>query len=140
MTVVYGPLGKRHFLGVENSVRHVRHVRMAGLANFLLGAFLVRWPAVLPIPLEYGPLQRSLLIVGGLVAVCSAARLLFPRRYVLLSAANLVCGFWILLSPVTFRSEMTWQMVIEAVAAGIALMSFALWSISESADSRYLPR
>lgn len=134
---MYRPLGKRHFLGVENSVRHVR---MAALANLLLGSFLVRWPAALPIPLEYSPLQRSLLIVGGLVAVCSAARVLFPRRYVLLSVANLVCGFWIVISPVTFRPEMTWQMVIESVLAGLALMSFALWSISESGDARYSPR
>jgi hypothetical protein len=118
----------------------IRHVRLAGIANLLLGVFLVRWPAALPTPLAVGPLQRSLSIVGGLVAVCSAARAFFPQRYVLLSVVNFVCGIWILLSPVTFRSGMTWQMVLEFVAAGLALMAFASGSISESLAARDLPR
>ena len=62
--------------------------------------------------------------------------MLFPQRYVPLSVANLVFGLWILLSPVPFRSDMTWQMVVESVAAGIALMAFAGWSISESLEAR----
>jgi hypothetical protein len=114
----------------------IRHVRLAGLANLLLGAFLLRWPAALPVPLQDGPLQRSLEIVGGLVVVCSAVRALFPQRCSVLSAVNFVCGIWILLSPVVFESAMTGQMVIESVAAGIGLMAFAWWSIAESHDAR----
>jgi hypothetical protein len=132
-TAMHRSLGRPQAVDIENTVRHVR---MAGLANFLLGAFLVRWPAALPIPLQDRLLQRSFLIVGGLIAVCSAARVLFPQRHVLLSVANLLFGFWILLSPLIFRAEMTWQLVVELVAAGLALMAFARWSISESGAAR----
>lgn len=113
-----------------------RHVRLAGLANLLLGVFLIRWPAALPGSPQDTPLERNFLIVGGLVAVCAAARVLFPQRYVSLSVANLILGFWILLSPVAFRSDRTWQLAAESVAAGLALMAFAWWSISESLVAR----
>jgi hypothetical protein len=112
-----------------------RHVRLAGLANLVLGAFLLRWSAAFPILLQDGPLQRSLEIVGGVVVVCSAVRIFFPHRYAVLSAANFVCGIWLLLSPIVLGSAMSGQMVLESVAAGIALMAFAWWSIAESRDA-----
>jgi uncharacterized membrane protein HdeD (DUF308 family) len=117
----------------------IRHVRLAGLANLLLGVLLFQWSAALPIALHDGLLQRSLFIVGALVAVCSAIRALFPQRYMLLSAVNFVCGIWIVLSPITLKPELTWQMAVEMVAAGVALMAFALSSISESLDGRNWP-
>lgn len=126
-------------LGSDRTLRvHpcTRHVRLAGLANLLLGVFLLRWPATMPGSLEDTPLERNFLIVGGLVAVCAAARVLFPQRYVALSVANLILGFWILLSPVVFSSERTWQLTAESVAAGVALMAFAWWSVSESLVAR----
>jgi hypothetical protein len=79
------------------------------------------------------------LIVGGLLMVCSAARILFPQRYVVPSVVNFICGMWIVLSPVTLGSEKTWQLFVESVAAGIALMAFAWWSISESLGARDWP-
>lgn len=129
----------RQGLGSDRILRvrpYTRHVRLAGIANLLLGVFLIRWPASLPVSSEGTPLERNFLIVGGLIAVCAAARVLFPQRYVALSVANLILGLWTLLSPVAFSSERTWQLAAESVAAGLALMAFAWWSISESLVGR----
>jgi len=113
----------------------IRHVRLAGLVNLLLGVFLLRWSAAFPILPQDDPLRRSLEIVGGVAVVCSAVRTLFPHRCAVLSAGNFVCGIWLLLSPFVLGSAMSAQMVLESVAAGIALMAFAWWSIAESRDA-----
>jgi len=115
-----------------------RHVRIAGIANFLIGAFLFAWPLALPFPLEEGALKRSLLAVGALTAVCGAARALLPARNLLLTIANMVFGIWILLAPIEFEHQMTWHMVAATAAGGLALMAFAWWSISETLDGRRL--
>ena len=51
-----------------------RHVRIAGLANFLVGALLFAWPLLLTFPLDEDALKRSFLVVGTLAAVCGGAR------------------------------------------------------------------
>lgn len=114
----------------------IRHVRLAGLTNLLLGAFLIRLPAALSFPRQDGSLQRNFVIVGGLIMVCSTARIFLPQRSVVPSVVTLICGIWILLSPVTLRSAVTWQLFVESLAAGLALIAFAWWSISESLCAR----
>jgi hypothetical protein len=115
-----------------------RHVRIAGIANFLLGVLLFFWPLLLAFPLGDSPLKRSLLVVGVLAAVCGAGRALLPRYNIWLSVANIIFGFWILLSPLEFRAEMTWPMAAATTAGGLALIMFAWWSVSQTIEARDL--
>jgi hypothetical protein len=109
-----------------------RHVRIAGIANCLLGALLFAWPLVLAFPHGDGAPQRIFGVLGALAVICGGARALLPRRHLMLSIANSAFGFWILLSPAAFGFDMTRQMAVACVAAGGALMAFAWWSISET--------
>lgn len=108
--------------------------RIAGSVGLLLGVLLVAWPLLRAFPLQDVALRRWLLVVGALVAVCGTSRALFPRGNVLLSVANLLFGFWILLSPFEFPAQVSWGMDVPIIVAGLALVVFAWWSISENAE------
>lgn len=113
-----------------------RYVRIAGIANLLVGALLLAWPLLLQFPPEDDALKRSFVVIGALAAVCGGARALLPGRTWMLSAANLVFGFWILLAPLEFEQPLPWRMLAATAAGGVALMAFAWWSIAESLHGR----
>ncbi len=113
-----------------------RYVRIAGVANLLVGAFLVAWPLLLKFPPEDDALKRCFVVIGALAAVCGGARAFLPSRNWVLSSANLVFGFWILLAPLEFQQPMPWRMIVATAAGGLALMAFSWWSLSETLEGR----
>ena len=117
-----------------SSERGDRRARIAGIIGLLLGLLLVTWPLSLAFPLQDVALRRWLLVVGALVALCGTGRALLPRGNVLLSLANLLFGFWILLSPFEFPAQMSWEMDVLIVVTGLALVVCAWWSISENPE------
>ncbi|HEY4214873.1 MAG TPA: hypothetical protein VGM84_25575 [Steroidobacteraceae bacterium] len=113
-----------------------RHVRIAGVLNVLLGGWLAAWPLLPEFPSHDGATHRCFLVIGLFLTVCGLGRIFWPRRLIGLSAANMAFGLWILLSPVTLGFLFNWPFAAESIATGLAIMSFAGWSVVESLDAQ----
>jgi SPW repeat len=100
-------------------------IRAASGINTLLGTLLIALPWLLDYPSWVG-LTRNSIIVGGMIVICASLRVVRPRSSVVCSVANIVLGFWTLMSPLIFGYAATSGWLIMGV--GAAVIASAAWS------------
>lgn len=100
--------------------------RIASGINLLLGICLAGSPLVLGdfhVGFDMSP-TWSVVVVGGLVVLCSALRFSWPQQTIGVSGANIAFGFWTLISPWVFgySIDLIHSRICVIVGAAIILM------------------
>jgi len=104
------------------------HIRIASSVNVALGALLIASPWLLAFAAQEPDLTRNSVVIGALIAIFAALRVLWPGTKAAWSGANIALGFWTLISSVTFGRITDETYVWLSVAAGLAVIVFGSWS------------
>ena len=121
--------------GPQNSAR----ARLADGLNAGLGVWLIFAPWL------YGfdryaagtaDMTRSSVLVGILIAICSAMRFAYPHRGTGPSGISIVLGFWAAISPWNygFTTNVAWLWTSAIV--GVAVIALAIWSVKQTHPER----
>jgi len=113
--------------------------RLADGLNIGLGVWLIIAPWIYGF-VRYGAgnadMTRSSVLVGVIIAICSAIRFAYPHRGTGPSGVSIVLGFWTAISPWMYGFTTDGAWLWTSVIIGIAVMALATWSVRQTHPER----
>jgi hypothetical protein len=113
--------------------------RVADGINVGLGVWLIMSPWIYDFDryaVTNADVSRSTVLVGVVIAICSAIRFAYPHRGTGPSGFSVVLGFWTGISPwfYGFTTNVAWLWT--SVIAGVAVIALAVCSVRQTHPER----
>jgi cyanate permease len=107
---------------------HSQQVKVASGLNILLGIWLINSPWIHGYATADAGATRNNVVVGIFILIFGATRFSFPQKSAAPSGANIVLGFWTLISPWIYGYSMDAARLWTNIIVGIVVIALAIWS------------